>query len=57
MKIVDYDDMLYQFYNLLNNSNWIKEGLQEMTRYILVDECQDINKIQYNWKIIYIHIP
>ena len=44
---MDYDDMLYQFYNLLNNSNWIKEGLQEMTRYILVDECQDINKIQY----------
>ena len=44
---MDYDDMLYQFYNLLINSNWIKEGLQEMTRYILVDECQDINKIQY----------
>ena len=44
--LMDFDDLLYFFYELLseneNLQNWFKEDV-----HILVDECQDINKIQY----------
>lgn len=44
--LMDFDDLLYYLYRLLldnqNIQNWFKENT-----FILVDECQDINKIQY----------
>ncbi len=44
---MDLDDLLYKFYKLLLNQNFIKIHLQQISQYILVDECQDTNKIQY----------
>ncbi len=44
---MDLDDLLYQFYNLVKNERFILEHLQDICEHILVDECQDINNIQY----------
>ena len=44
---MDFDDLLYQFLKLLKNQTWLKEIFQNNCVQILVDECQDINKIQY----------
>ncbi|MBU1143187.1 MAG: ATP-dependent helicase [Firmicutes bacterium] len=44
---MDLDDLMYQFKNLLANYEALKEFLQEACEYILVDECQDTNVIQY----------
>src|SRR5690606_28123277 len=44
---MDLDDLLYQFKKLLINYPSLKEFLQESAAYILVDECQDTNLIQY----------
>ena len=44
--LMDFDDLLYFFYDLLQSN----ENMQNMFKYnthVLVDECQDINKIQY----------
>jgi len=44
---MDFDDLLYKLYELLMNNAWLKHGLSEGMTHILVDEAQDINKIQY----------
>lgn len=44
---MDLDDLLYQFQKLMINNPSLKEFLQESAEYILVDECQDTNLIQY----------
>lgn len=44
---LDFDDILYYFKDLLDTSSFIREALQDECKYILVDECQDTNKIQY----------
>ncbi len=44
---MDFDDLLFQFYNLLHEVKDFTEILQDEMQYILVDECQDINNIQY----------
>ena len=44
---LDFDDILYYFKELLDTSSFIREELQNECKYILVDECQDTNKIQY----------
>ena len=44
---MDFDDILYYFKELLDTSAFIREMLQEEAEFILVDECQDTNKIQY----------
>ena len=44
---LDFDDMMVYCYELLKERQDILEILQKRYAYILVDEFQDINKIQY----------
>ncbi|WP_372994978.1 ATP-dependent helicase [Lutispora sp.] len=43
----DYDDMLSHCYKLLLNNEKILDSIREKYKHILIDEFQDINKIQY----------
>ncbi|WNF35703.1 ATP-dependent helicase [Bacillaceae bacterium IKA-2] len=43
----DFDDMLLGCYQLLTENPLLLEKYQERFSYILVDEFQDINKVQY----------
>ena len=43
----DFDDMLLGCYQLLSENSGLLEKYQERFSYILVDEFQDINKVQY----------
>lgn len=44
---LDFDDMMVYCYELLKERKDILQKLQSQYQYILVDEFQDINKIQY----------
>lgn len=44
---MDFDDLLLYMYKLLNLSQEIKAFYQDKFKYILVDEYQDTNKVQY----------
>ncbi len=44
---LDFDDMVYECRELLMRDKVIREYWQERFRYILVDEFQDINPMQY----------
>jgi DNA helicase-2/ATP-dependent DNA helicase PcrA len=44
---IDFDDMLVFTYELLKERSDIRQMWQNKFRYILIDEFQDINKIQY----------
>lgn len=47
MRKLDFDDMMVYCYELLKERKDIRSYLQKRFLYILVDEFQDINKIQY----------
>ena len=47
-RLLDFDDMLLYCYDLLEQREDIRRGWQEKFQFILVDEFQDINKIQYD---------
>lgn len=47
MGLLDFDDMLVYTYELLRARPDILRGWQQRFRYILVDEFQDINLLQY----------
>lgn len=44
---LDFDDMLYNCKQLLRENEKIREYWQNRFRYILIDEFQDINPVQY----------
>ena len=45
---MDFDDLLYQLYVLLhNNPDNVREKYQQKFKYVLVDEFQDTNFLQY----------
>lgn len=44
---IDFDDMMVMCHQLLINRNDILKKCREMFKYILVDEFQDSNRIQY----------
>ena len=44
---IDFDDMLIQAYDLLNNDPAILSIVRQVFKYILIDEFQDINKVQF----------
>jgi len=45
---MDFDDLLYQLYVLLhNNPDGVREKYQQKFKYVLVDEFQDTNFLQY----------
>ncbi|MCI8836628.1 MAG: ATP-dependent helicase [Hungatella sp.] len=45
--LLDFDDMLVMCYQLLAQREDILRGWQNKFRYILIDEFQDINRVQY----------
>ena len=52
--LVDFAGLLLRTYQLLNNNQTILANYQEMFKYILIDEFQDTNRIQYEWiKLLY----
>lgn len=44
---IDFDDMLVIIYKLLKNDKNILNEIRDAYRYIMVDEFQDINRIQF----------
>lgn len=46
-RLIDFDDMLVYCYELLSKRPDILKAWQNKFRYILVDEFQDINRMQY----------
>lgn len=44
---MDFDDILYYYYELLNKNEYYLRSMQEYFQYILIDEGQDMNLIQY----------
>lgn len=46
--LIDFDDMLVYCYELLKEREDIRKIWQDKYRYILIDEFQDINKIQFD---------
>ena len=44
---LDFDDLLVYALNLLKENQKIKEKWQEKLKFVLVDEWQDTNKVQY----------
>lgn len=47
-RLIDFDDMLVYCYELLTQRPDILKGWQQKFRYILIDEFQDINKLQFD---------
>ena len=47
--VVDFAELLLRCYELLNRNEPLCKHYQERFRYILVDEFQDTNRLQYSW--------
>ncbi|MCR5215358.1 MAG: ATP-dependent helicase [Lachnospiraceae bacterium] len=47
MRKIDFDDMILYTYELLKERKDLRKAWQEKFRYILIDEFQDINHMQY----------
>ena len=47
-RLIDFDDMLVYCYELFQQRKDILEAWQKKFQYILIDEFQDINKIQFD---------
>lgn len=47
MNKIDFDDMLIRTYNLLINNSGVLEIVSQVFKYILIDEFQDINRVQF----------
>ncbi|MDR2462015.1 MAG: exodeoxyribonuclease V subunit gamma [Mycoplasmataceae bacterium] len=48
LNILDFDDLLIFLFKLLNDVPTIRKKWQEYFKYILVDEFQDTNELQFN---------
>ena len=56
--LVDFDDMLTMCYELFRQRKDILAAWQKKYQYILIDEFQDINRIQYGiWRINGVALP
>ena len=47
--LLDFTDLILRCYELLLNNEQIRTHFQNRFRYILVDEFQDTNRLQYAW--------
>lgn len=48
LKKLDFSDMISKCYELLKSNPNVLKYYQDMYRYILIDEFQDVNKLQYD---------
>ena len=46
-QLMDFDDLLIRTYELLKGDKTLRTTIQERYRYVLVDEFQDTNRLQY----------
>ena len=46
-RLIDFDDILLQCHRLLSERTEVQKYWQKRYRYILIDEFQDINRVQY----------
>ncbi|MCR4605309.1 MAG: ATP-dependent helicase [Eubacterium sp.] len=46
-RALDFDDMVLYAYDLLSQRKDILQGWQKVYKYVLIDEFQDINRLQY----------
>ena len=49
LNALDFSDLLSYVYRLFSDSNKVREYYQNRFNYVLVDEFQDTNTLQYNW--------
>jgi DNA helicase-2/ATP-dependent DNA helicase PcrA len=47
--VVDFAELLLRSYELLRDNDGLREHYQRRFAYILVDEFQDTNRLQYQW--------
>ena len=47
--VVDFSELLLRVHELFLYNKWLLERYQEKFKYILVDEFQDTNSLQYAW--------
>jgi DNA helicase II / ATP-dependent DNA helicase PcrA len=47
--VVDFGELMLRSYELLRDNVAVREHYQRRFRYILIDEFQDTNKLQYAW--------
>jgi DNA helicase-2/ATP-dependent DNA helicase PcrA len=47
--VVDFGELMLRSYELLRDNDPIREHYQRRFRFILIDEFQDTNKLQYAW--------
>ena len=47
-RLIDFDDMLVYTWELLSQRQDLLRAWQQKYRYILIDEFQDINKLQFD---------
>ena len=47
--VVDFAELLLRSFELLKHNEIIREHYQQRFRYLLIDEFQDTNKLQYLW--------
>jgi DNA helicase II / ATP-dependent DNA helicase PcrA len=47
--VVDFAELLLRSYDLLRNNEVLREHYAQRFRYVLVDEFQDTNRLQYRW--------
>lgn len=47
--VVDFAELLLRSYELLRDNAALRSHYQERFRYVLVDEFQDTNRLQYKW--------
>ena len=53
--IVDFSELLLRCYELLQNNSTLLQIYQQRFKYILIDEFQDTNSLQYKWLQILSH--
>jgi DNA helicase-2/ATP-dependent DNA helicase PcrA len=49
MNAMDYDDLLLNAVHLLERHQDVRDRYAEQFRWVMVDEYQDTNKVQYRW--------
>ncbi|HYP84548.1 UvrD-helicase domain-containing protein [Variovorax sp.] len=47
--VVDFGELMLRSYELLRDNDAVREHYQRRFRYILIDEFQDTNRLQYAW--------
>jgi len=50
--VADFAELLLRSFELLNRNEILRQHYQARFRYILVDEFQDTNRLQYRWRLV-----